>query len=82
MTRRNVLIRNGQATPISVGGNLSSSMMSSALPALPSVHSDQFYDTLLISTSAAMHMKSGRRKETNADALYGPGGNENFILSM
>ena len=46
--RRNVLIRSGQATPVLLGGNLSRSMMSSSLPALPSVPSDQFYEIVEI----------------------------------
>ena len=46
MSPINLLMRNGQATPISLGGNLTRSMMNSSLPALPSIPSDQFNDVM------------------------------------
>ena len=46
--RRNVLIRSGQVTYVLLGGNLSRSMMSSSLPALPSVNSAQFFEIVEI----------------------------------
>ena len=50
MNRRDVLMRSGQATPTSWGGNVSRRTMSNSLPAFPSVPSDQFYDTEKITT--------------------------------
>ena len=47
----------GQATPIPLEGNLSRSMMSSSLPALPSVPSDHFYDTMEITNPPAVQVK-------------------------
>ena len=39
-----------------------------------SIPSDQFYDTMEITSSTTMKMESASREEPNADALYGPGG--------
>ena len=43
MTQKNLLMRNGQSTPIPQGGRVSGRTMSSSLPALPVVLSDQFF---------------------------------------
>ena len=75
-----LLMRYGQATPILLGGNLSRTVMSSSRQALPSVPSDQFYDTLEITNLPAVHIESASRGEPNADALYG--GYENIVLRM
>ena len=62
MTRSNLLMRNGQATPIPLGGNLSRSMMSSSLQTRPSVPSDQFYDTMEIANPLVVQMESASRR--------------------
>ena len=73
MTRRNVLMRNGQATPIPPGGNLSRSMMSGSLPVLFSMPSDQFYDDMETANWQTMQVESVGTKEHNTDALHGTG---------
>ena len=81
-TRRNLLMRSGQATPSPLRGHLSRSMMSSSLATLPSVLSDQFYDTMEITIPTTMQVESASTEEPNTGALYGPGGSENIILRM
>ena len=49
---------------------MSRSTMSNPLPALPSILSDQFYDTAKITNPPAMHMESASRREPNADAVW------------
>ena len=49
-------------------------MMSSPLPALPSVPPDQFYGTVEVPNATAMQVESASKRDSNADALYGPGG--------
>ena len=58
MTRRNLLMRSGQATPVLLGGHLSRSMMSSSLPAHPSVLSEQFFDTVEITNPPFTQVES------------------------
>ena len=67
MVRRNLLTRNGQGTPIPLGGNLTRSMMSSSLPALLSVPPDQFYGTVAVPNAQAMQVESASRGQSNAD---------------
>ena len=78
MTRRDLLMRGGQPQPIALGGNLSRSMMSSSLPALP-IPSDQFYDIVETTNQPTMQV-SVRKGEHGADALYGPGGVDNIVF--
>ena len=52
-------MRNGQATPIPRGGNLSRSMTSSSLPFLP-ILSDHFYDIVDIANPMIMQVESVR----------------------
>ena len=82
MNRRNLPMRNGQGTPIPLGGSVSRSTMSSSLPTLPSVPSDQLYDTMEITKPTTMQVESASREEPSADASYGPGRDENRILRM
>ena len=62
------------------GGNLSRSMMSSSLPAPHSTPSDHLYDIMETTSLATLQVKSVRREEPSADALYGPGGFEKHRL--
>ena len=56
INRRNLLVRNGQATPILQGGNVSRRLMSSSLPALPAVLLD--YDIMEITNPTTMQVES------------------------
>ena len=73
-------MRSGQVTPIPPGGNVSRSTMSSSLPALPTVPSDPFYDTMEIAdpTSSLESASTVNAMRT----LFGPGGCENITLRM
>ena len=64
LDRRDLLLRNGQATPIPQGGNGSRRTMSNSLPALPSVHSDEFHDTVEITNPTTMQKESASRSNT------------------
>ena len=75
-------MRNGQVTPIPLGGNVSRGPMGSSLPALPSVPSHKFYDTMEISSPTTMQVKSASKAKPNSDAECGPGGHANIILRM
>ena len=55
-------MRNGQATPIPLGGNLSRSMMINSRPALP-IPSDDFYDTMEITDPTTMQVELADRGE-------------------
>ena len=61
MTRRHLLMRNDQTTPIPPGGNLSRSMMNSSLPALPSIPSDQFYDIMETTNPLTLQVEAVRK---------------------
>ena len=56
--------------------------MSSSLSALLSILSGQFYDTMETTNPPTMQVESVRRREPGADALYGPGRYENFIVRV
>ena len=56
--------------------------MSSSLPALLTVHSDEFHDTIEISNQPVLQGESACRRELRADAPYGPGGFDNITLRM
>ena len=82
MTRRILLMRNDQATPILLEGNLPRSMMSSSRPAIslgtvrPVLRNNENHE------SAGSASGSASRREPNADALYGAGRCENIILRI
>ena len=80
LNRRDVMMRNGQVPPIPLGGHVSGNTMISSLPELPSIPSDQFYDTVEITNPTTMQVESASKGEPSADAFYGPGGYENIIL--
>ena len=61
------------------GRNPSRSTMGRSLPSPPRP-SDNFYDIVEVANPPAMQMKFARRVESNADALFGPGGYEIIIL--
>ena len=54
--REDLLTRSGQVTPIPQEGNVSRRTTSNSLPALPSVPSDHFYDTLEITNPTTMQV--------------------------
>ena len=56
--------------------------MSSSLPTLSSVPSDQFYDIVEITNPPTMQVESVRREESESDALYARGGYEHIMLRM
>ena len=75
MNRRDLPTRNGQATPIPQGGNVSIRTVINSLPAHPSVPSDQIYDIMDITNPTTMQVESASRREPGAEnALHGPGG--------
>ena len=83
MNRRNLLMRNGQATPIPQAGNVSSRTMGSSLPALPCVPSDQFSYTMEITNPTTLQVESAGRWQLHAEnALSGPRGHEHIVLRM
>ena len=79
MNRRNTLMRNGQATPNPLGGNLSRSMMSNSLPAIP-ILSDDFYDTNHKSDDCASGIC--KQEGTHCRRTDGPEECENVTLRM
>ena len=72
-------MRNGLATPILLGGNLSRSSMSISLPPFPSLPSDNLYDVVEITIPPTMQVGSARRRAPSADARCGPGGYAKII---
>ena len=56
--------------------------MSGSLSALLSMSSGEFYDMMETTIPATLEMEPVRMEEPGADALYGPGGYENIILTM
>ena len=71
-------MRSGQATPIPQGGNVSRRTLSTSLPALPSVPSDRFYDTVEITNPTTIaHGICWQGQHHAEDTLYGAGGDEN-----
>ena len=82
MARRNLLMGNGQTTADSSCGKISRSLLSSSLPALPSVSSDQFYDVMEATNPPTVQVAAASRRNSMQSHCMDQEDIENIFLRM